>query len=214
MTMLLQQMQSLIAEINDVPVNHDVCNFLLQHLASQSNTDEQVLIAATDDGTELGIELGVYIDPAVLTRLQAHNPFAQLKDGNLADFCTALEGVSHFHYLVWCMERGRPVSLLELELQAEVDKYTVAQWLLMQQTQGYFPHGLHTRMFSQVSFVAELDESSLQRYQEANRHAAYYCQNNDQRFLRSRRRRFSQWLSELRQFYRCSHHAKLRRSIH
>jgi len=205
----LQQMQSLITTINDVPLNHEVEQFLLHH-SSDSRTDEQVLVATSDEGAELG----VYIDPEVLRRLQVNDPFDRLSDHNLADFCTALEGVSHFQYLVWCMEQGRSVSLLELELQAEVDKYTIAVWLLLQQTQGYFPHGLHTRMFSQVSFVAGLDKQSLRRYHEANRHAAYYCQNNDQRFLRCRRRQFHHWLMELREFYRCSHHTKLRRSTH
>src|SRR5438105_10769575 len=89
MKAMLQQMQSMIAEINDVPVNHDVRQFLLQRLAAPSTTDEQVLVTATDDGAELG----VYIDPAVLIRLQNNNPFEQLGDHNLADFCTALEGV-------------------------------------------------------------------------------------------------------------------------
>jgi len=210
MKAVLQQMQSMIAEINDVPVNHDIRQFLLQRLVNHSGTDEQVLVATTDDGAELG----VYIDPAVLTRLQNSDPFKQLSDHNLADFCTALEGVSHFQYLVWCMEHGRSVSLLELELQAEVDKYTLALCLLLQQTQGRFPHRLHPRMFLQVSFAENLDQSSLQRYREANRYAAYYCQNNDQRFLRSRQRKFNRWIRELREFYRCSHHAKMRRSMH
>jgi hypothetical protein len=205
----LQQMQSLITQINDVPLNHDVNQFLLAHV-DHLTTDEQVLVAPNDDGAELG----VYIDPMVLTRLQRNDPFEQLSDHNLADFCTALEGVSHFQYLVWCMERGRAVSLLELELQAEVDKYSAALWLLLRQTNGNFPHGLHARMFSQVSFIDGLDPESLQRYQEANRHAAYYCQSNDQRYLRRRRQQFSQWLVELREFYRCGHHTKMRRSMH
>lgn len=207
--MLLQHMQSLIAEINDVSVTHQVSEFLIAQGGSDA-ADEQVLVAPNDDGAELG----VYVDPAVLIRLQACNPFEQLCDSNLADFCTALEGVSHFQYLVWCMEHERSVSLLELELQAEVDKYTLALWLLLQQTEGCFPHGLHTRLFSQISFVNGLDRCGLHRYQEANRHAAYYCRGNDQRFLRCRQRRIECWMKELRDFYRCSHHAKLRRSMH
>lgn len=207
--MLLQQMQSLIAQINDVPVSHDVNSFLIGQ-AQAALADEQVLIAATSDG----VELGVYIDATVLTRLQTNNPLDHLCDDNLADFCTALEGVSHFQYLVWCMERSRSVSLLELELQAEVDKYAAAMWLLLQQTQGCFPHGLHPRMFSQVRFAAGLDQSSLHRYQEANRHAARYCRSIDQRYLRCRRHSVMQWMLELRGFYRCAHHAKLRRSMH
>ena len=60
---------------------------------------------------------------AVLRRLEATDPFERVTDDNLQDCCTALEGVSHFHYFVWSADRRRHVSLLELELQAEVDKY-------------------------------------------------------------------------------------------
>jgi hypothetical protein len=209
MNAMLAQMQSLLATINDVHISHDVNQFLVTR-PDCALTDEQVLISVSN----AGVELGVYIDSAVLMRLQGSNPFQQLDNANLQDFCTALEGVSHFQYLVWCMEHARTVSLLELELQAEVDKYTAAMWLLLQQTQGAFPHRLHARMFSQISFAQELDHISLQRYQEANRHAAYYCQALDRRYLRCRQRRIESWMLELRGFYRCGHHTKLQRSIH
>ena len=72
---------------------------------------------------------------------QRRDPLEALDEGNLADYCTALEGVSHFHYLVWSLARGRNVSLLELELQAEVDKYASAVALLTRQRAGRFPGG-------------------------------------------------------------------------
>jgi len=206
--MMLQQMQSLIARLNDVSVAHDVSHFLISRTQPVAS-DEQVYIVETDEGAELA----VYIDPVVLLRLQTHNPIEQLTDANLADFCTALEGVSHFQYLSWCIEHERPVSLIELELQAEVDKYTTALWLLLQQTSGYFPHGLHSRMFSQISYVKELNQIELKRYQDVNRHAANYCQHIDQRYLRGRQRRVEYWMRELGDFYRSSHHAKLRRTL-
>lgn len=216
-TELLAQMQRLLAEINDVPVTHDVNDFLITQPAqllsghdALLNTDEQVLIVQGDDATRIG----VLIDTAVLQRLHERNPLQRLSDENLADFCTVLEGVSHFQYLVWCIERMRTVSLLELELQAEVDKYALAICLLMQQTQGDFPAGLHQRMFTRVSFAPELDCVSRQRYEEANRHAARFCRGIDRRFLSCRRRRMAAWMMELRRFYRCDHHAKLRNSLH
>src|SRR5882757_5136644 len=196
---LLGEMQQLLASINDVAVTHDVNDFLitrpqqwLQVSGGQSpSTDEQVL-----------------------DRLARCNPLQCLSDANLADYCTVLEGISHFQYLIWCMERARPVSLLELELQAEVDKYAFAMWLLMQQTQGRFPDGLHLRMFTYIGFANDLDRESRQRYEEANRHAARFCRQMDERFLRCRRRRIAAWIGELRRFYRCDHHAKLRHSWH
>jgi hypothetical protein len=134
-----------------------------------------------------------------------------LDDGNLADYCTALEGVSHFHYLVWSLSRGRAVSLLELELQAEVDKYAVALALLTRQRAGDFPRALHARMFDAVRFFPQPDEVIRRRYELANRHAARYCRSLDERFLRPRQWRPDMWLAELRRFFRWGHQEKVRR---
>ena len=88
---------------------------------------------------EQGVRLGLFIESGVLDRLARRDPLQALDEDNLADFCTALEGVSHFHYLVWSLARGRNVSLLELELQAEVDKYATALALMTRQRAGCFP---------------------------------------------------------------------------
>ncbi len=85
------------------------------------------------------MRLGLFIDRDVLERLARRDPLEALDEHNLPDFCTALEGVSHFHYLVWSLARGRNVSLLELELQAEVDKYATAVALMTRQQAGRFP---------------------------------------------------------------------------
>ena len=63
----------------------------------------------------------------------------RLHDGNVADYWTALEGVSHFLYLAWNAGHDKPVSLLELEMQAEVDKYVASYWLMRRQFPGRFP---------------------------------------------------------------------------
>jgi hypothetical protein len=212
----LRRMQTLLAGLYDAPVEHDVGDFVLwdrrrvEEIAGphhSHDSDEQVFVI--EDGQ--GVRLGVYIDERVLARLERRDPTHALDDDNLADFCTALEGVSHFHYLVWSLSRGRPVSLLELELQAEVDKYAVALALLTRQRAGAFPRGLHARMFDAVSFFPQEDEISRRRYEEANRHAARYCRSLDERFLRPRRWRPDMWLAELRRFFRWGHQEKLRR---
>ncbi len=72
----------------------------------------------------------------MLRRLEGANPVGALNEGNLAEYCTALEGVSHFVYSTWRLDRDLPVSLLELETQAEVDKYAVTVFLLADQQGG------------------------------------------------------------------------------
>jgi len=210
--MLLRRMQSLLAGLYDAPVEHDAENFLvsdpqrLREVVGEPLSDEQVFVVEQDGE----VRIGLFIDQRVLDRLQRHDPLDALDEDNLNDFCTALEGVSHFHYLIWSCARGRSVSLLELELQAEVDKYATALALLTRQREGAFPGDLHARMFSSVSFLPELDEVSRRRYEEANRHAARYCRLLDQRYLHPRRRQPEKWLAELRRFFRCGHQEKIR----
>ncbi len=213
---LLGRMQSMLARLYDAPVEYDIHNFLLcdpsqvHALTGESpdaHRDEQVLILHEQDR----LHVSVYLDPGVLERLQRSDPLqCGLEENNLSDFCTALEGVSHFHYLMWSVSRGRTVSLLELELQAEVDKYASALTLLLQQRDGAFPRELHARLFSAVSFLPQDDPSVRRRYEEASRHAARFCRALDERYLISRRRRPEAWLGAMRRFFRSGHHEKIR----
>lgn len=214
--MVLRRMQALLTQLYDAPVDHDVDDFLvtdrgeLERLIgseAHQGSDEQVFLV--QEGNT--VRVGVFIDASVLERLHRDDPLQSLDDDNLHDYCTALEGVSHFHYLVWSLTRARSVSLLELELQAEVDKYASAVALLAQQRAGHLPQTLHARLFHAVSFLPGLDEISRHRYQEANRHAARFCRSLEERYLRSRRLRPELWLAELRRFFRCGHQEKIRR---
>ena len=211
---LLDRLQRLLAGINDVPLTFAVSDFhfgerarcgALLGRSMEPDEDEQVLISEREDETELG----VYIDGGVLNRLRRRDPLRQLGDDNLADFCTALEGVSHFQYLVWCIGNRRQLSMLELELQGEVDKYAAATCLLRQQGRADLPHGLRHRLFDQVRFAATLSADQRRRYEEANHVAAGFCQRLEQRFLRRQRFRPEAWLRALREFYRRPHHQKL-----
>ncbi len=213
---VLAQMQGLLARLYDAPVEHDVRDFLItdrrelkQQAGSEALTDEQLVIVepAGDSGT--AVQLALYVDAAVVARLQAANPFVRLDAANLADYCTAFEGVSHFHYVAWSTERSRPVSLLELELQAEVDKYAGALFLLTVQSGGCYPSRLHRELFGRVSYAGGLDAEHLHRYRLANHHAARFCRHLDDRYLRKRRVRAEAWLGALRRFYRSGQGEKL-----
>jgi hypothetical protein len=212
------QLQSLLADLYDAPVEHDVHDFLitsadqaaaLQEADSPPLTDEQLLIAQSD----AGVELGLYVDEAVLVRLAQRCPLATLDESNLADYCTVLEGVSHFHYVTWSAGHDRSVSLLELELQAEVDKYASALSLLLAQHEGRFPGDLFRRLFAGCSLLPHLTDAECRRYAEAHRCAARFCQRLEARFLRRRQARPRALLAELRTFYRLGRHAKLRHAL-
>lgn len=212
--MILRKMHSLLTRLYDTAVEHDVEDFLvtdrdaLRALLGEEpgDADEQVFVVEESEG----VRLGVFIDRDVLARLQRRDPWERLDEANLSDYCTALEGVSHFHYLLWCLGAARSVSLLELELQAEVDKYVSAVSLMTHQGNGRFPVALHARMFDAIDFLPSLDAASRRRYEEASRHAARYCRVLDERYLRARRLRPERWVAELRRFFRSGHPEKLR----
>ena len=166
--------------------------------------DEQVLVVADGDN----IDLAVYLNPTVLNRLRREDPLDELHDGNLSDFWTALEGVSHFVCLAWNAARNKQVTQLELELQAEVDKFVTTALLVAAQGDGKVPPDLHHWLFELPSVDDSLDEERTTRYTRANRYAGRYCLELIRRYLRDGRNR--SMMPELRRFYRFSQRRKIR----
>jgi hypothetical protein len=215
--MVLRGLQSLLGRLYDVELPYDVYDFLVtdRRAVCESENDrrvseEELLLAETADGA--GVAL--YLDPEVLRRLEAADPHHALTEHNLADYCTALEGVSHFVYSTWRLDRDLPVSLLELETQAEVDKYAITVFLLARQQGGAsYPAQVHARLFDRVSFDARLEPHQYERYRTAHRCAAHYCRRLERRFVNRGVARIEAMVRELRSFYRLRHAAKLRHAL-
>lgn len=155
---------------------------------------EQLLVAHTDDG----LELGLFVDHRALANLARNDPAHRLDTGNLGDFLLAVEGVSHFVYLVWRARAALQVSQLELELQAEVDKYVTC--LLTADADGTVSERLRRLLFDHVELADELDDTELDRYRAANENARRYSASLERRFVAPRR--VPEMLAELRRFYR------------
>jgi hypothetical protein len=216
--MLLSRLQSLIAGIYDVSVAHDVYDFLVTDrgrlpAAARGGTAEEELIVAqpADGGDEVALSL--YLDPALLRRLAREDPLLRLHAGNVGDWWTALEGVSHFLYLVWNAGHDRPVSWLELEMQAEVDKYVVSYWLLRQQSPGHFPAELRRLLFARTRIDPRLAAREAQLYREASRYAERFCGRLEHSLSRDSSGHSNVGapgavLAELRRFYRLTHARK------
>jgi hypothetical protein len=209
--MVLQQLQGLLAGIYDLPLRYDVYDFLftdrerLPAAARASGTDEQVLVR--EDGAEASV--GVYLDAQLLRRLAHANPLQTLNASNIADYWTALEAVSHFLYLAWHAGHDRGVSLLELELQAEIDKYVASWWLLAEQQPRHLPRELHPLLFERTRVDAALAGERADLYREANRYAARFCRRLERQLCGAEGVR-REALAELRRFYRLSRERKVR----
>lgn len=202
--MVVSQIQGLLAAIYDLPVVHEIGDFLftdrrlLPAELRANAADEQVLVS---EGSQ-SAAIGVFVDACVLQRLERTNPMRRLDGDNIADFWTALEGVSHFMYLVFNAGHDRPVSLLELELQAEVDKYVGSLWLLRAQGPARFPRELHRLLFERAQVDPLLAGERAGLYQRANGYAARFCRRLERQLTTRRNGLARDMLAELRRFYR------------
>ncbi|HEX4241839.1 MAG TPA: hypothetical protein VHZ53_10540 [Steroidobacteraceae bacterium] len=212
--MVLDSLQSMLARLYDVELCHDVCDYLItdrRYLGGRApcndaRAPEEELLLAEMPG---GAGVALYLDPGLLRRLEGADPLDTLTESNLADYCTVLEGVSHFVYTTWRLNRDLPVSLLELETQAEVDKFAVTVFLLARQQGGGYPREVHPRLFDRVRFDARLERDQYDRYRTAHRSAAHYCRKLEHRFVSRGELRVEPLLRELRRFYRLGSAAKV-----
>ena len=149
------------------------------------------------------LELGLFLDGDMLANLARHDPAAGLSEANFWDFCLAVEGVSHFIYVALCAASDRSVTALELELQAEVDKFVSCTLLSPERDTG----ALRERLYDHISLAADLDDTERARYRTANDEAHRYARSLDRRFIKSGQ--LGSMLAELRRFYRLSLTGKL-----
>jgi hypothetical protein len=182
---MLDGLQSLLADVYHVDLEHDVRDFLVTdpRFLSLSTTDDgrvtREKLLVHQDGDDL--DLALFLDDELLARLAERDPVAALGEENLADFCLALEGVSHFVYLAWNARADRSVTLLEMELQAEIDKYITARVLLARQQSAQLD-ALFQRLFAAPLFDDDLSPGELQRYRDATRYAGAYVRSLESRF--------------------------------
>jgi len=202
-------MQTCLAELYGLDVDYQINDFLVtdRQLAgdlggSQNAADEELLIVEESDAASVSL----FLEQNLVDRLERDNPLTSLNDRNLADFLVALEGVSHFTYFAFKAGRDQSVTLLELELQAEVDKFIAAVALLHSQGERV-PAGLHHWLFSLPRLRDGLDAVATERYERANHYAARYC---SKLWPQIRSRTGSQAVrDELRRFYRFPRELKI-----
>ncbi len=170
-------------------------------LVNQRRPREQLL--CVEEGGEMSLAL--FVDPHALANLAENDPSHQLGDHNLGDFLLVIEGVSHFIYAVCCARAERPVSQLELELQAEVDKYVTC--LLVTGPEHRQSAEWRERLFAEPHYDDDLDADERDRYRAANDNANRYAAFLETQFVA--RRRIPEMLGHLRRFYRDGLAAKL-----
>lgn len=207
---LLGRFQQGLQRLYDLEVEYAVQDFLItdRRLAGILAPDAphagaaERLLVQEGEGT---LDMSLFLDEALLRQLHEDDPDRRLHSGNLQSYLQVLEGVSHFLYLAWNASRDRSVTLLELELQAEIDKF-VSSLLLFSSQRGGAPERLHACLFDRPAYDEGLDRRTRDRYRDANRYAARYCMH----LLRQLgHQRFGALLGQLRRFYRLPQSRKL-----
>jgi hypothetical protein len=200
---MISRLQQHLTDIYQAGAGYDVRDYLITDPrlakcigadAMLSDSRETLLMSEDDEG----LALSLFLDGELLERLESANPMARLRAEFLDDLWQAVEGVSHFNCVVWKASQDRNVSLLELELQAEIDKFVSTMLLAVEQGRCDMLERLHGWLFDEVSFHDELDPEQLDRYRAANEYAARFCHALRRCLVED----VEQVLAELRRFYR------------
>lgn len=175
----LRQLQRHLTELYRLPRGEDVRAFvcdatLARQLAGEDAVSRgEALLVLEDDA---GSFVGLYLDDGALAR--SRSPSSWLEDeGSLPSSCLVAEGVSHFVMVQYRAAQEIPVSELELELQAEVDKWalgalgpTRSPRALEGFGAGLIQHRsrqMRRRLFSHAQLIDDADSERGERYQRA-----------------------------------------------
>ena len=200
---MLGALQQQLSDIYQLGRSHDVRDFMitdptlakvLGQDAMLGNSEETLLLSQDEEG----LSLSLFLDGDMLGRLESGNPLDKLRTELLDDLWKVLEGISHFNCVVWKATQDRSVSLLELELQGEIDKYVSTMLLALEQADSHLLNSLHGWLFDEVRYHDELDNEQLDRYRSANDYAARFCHGLQQQLIDDDQL----VLSQLRHFYR------------
>lgn len=200
-----------IDRIYDLELGLDIHDFLVdaETCARLGHSSARASVLVREHHARDELELGVYIGDAELERLSKIDLTAHIHPGSFELLVTAIEEVSHFAYLSFCASREKRVTQLELELQAEVDKFITATLLVASQNRGRVPTGFLDRLFGDFEVRSDLDAGTHERYAAAASFASRYCSYVVQDSLGHSSLRAL--LPELRSFYRMTQGGKIGR---
>lgn len=202
--MHLERIQTELQWLYDLELPHRVSDFLttdtdLARRLGGVNGDADETLFVRQSGSDT-VDVSLYIDAGVLRRLEERPADAPWDATALQDWWQALEGVSHFLCVAWRASCDRHISALEMELQAEVDKFLLtASTLAASHGNPSLPSLYHT-LFERTELRQGLRPELRHRYRRASQLAASYCQR-----LRQNHRIWpvdGELLRELRRFYR------------
>ncbi|MBK8169397.1 MAG: hypothetical protein IPK60_03520 [Sandaracinaceae bacterium] len=182
-----------------------VCDEATAREACGDGVDRREVLLVSEEPD--GYAVGLYVDEKAVLALQ-HAEDAWLDGKHFDAACLATEGVSHFVYLMFRAKNDEEVTQLELELQAEVDKY--ATGLLAGNGIGAIrarSQELRRMLFEQVEYIDDETTESGRRYRLATRLAARFALHLEEAYVA--KGDFVALSRALRRFYRLGGQQKI-----
>ena len=175
--MLLANLQSSIESQYDLELPYQIEHFVSsdreiatrladeQEVAGQARPalDEEVVFIRQQHDE---LEFTVFVDEALLSAVDKGQ-------SDLDGLCTVVEGVSHAVCLLWHAHHERQLRPIDLELQAEIDKFTILVDRLTCLPDG---RDLHRQLFADSRLIPEQGSELHSRYRTASQLASKYCQ--------------------------------------
>jgi hypothetical protein len=138
-------------------------------VGSPGGQGAKTMVRETTDG----VAACIYFPDSLIDRLEAHPPNRGVGQENLLEFATFVEEIDHLLMIAERSRDGRPISLFELELHANVSKHLVLTRFLA----GAAPRlaaerrlWLRHELFDGVRYCDD-DPATRQRYRDAARWA-------------------------------------------
>jgi hypothetical protein len=205
---MLARLQRRITELYDLELAVDVEDFLCDEETARSlggedatRRGEVLFVVEEEDGARVAL----FVDARDRRRFSG--------------WCRAAEGVSHFVYVAFRADHALEVSELELELQAEIDKWALGLFgsggaALAGRGAGLVAlrdrsRRLRARLFARAAYLDEEGTERGDRYRDAVRFASRYAQALETEHVA--RGRMDELSRELRRFYRLGLREKLER---
>ena len=213
--MLLNTVQQQFEKIYQLPPYFSIKDFLINQETLEKFKGEQnhhltnlnlkgfMLLLPEDDE----LSLAIYLNDQVMNNLYKYSPSQGLNENNIHDFCIMAEEVSHFLYITWKAQHSIQITNLELELQAEVDKFIICNFYCSNVNDRSNKLPLKELLFETFSLEKNLSKESKNRYYTASKLARHYCHFLEKHFIKKDHLR--QMMAEIRRFYRFSQTDKI-----
>jgi hypothetical protein len=122
-------------------------------LSKFSDNPQVIYVDEGQDAT-----MGIYLGPSLFRQIKKKS-----KIFSFQDFCVMAEEISHFIYLIWSKSNEKKINLLDLEVQAEIDKFILASEFFGSKEE------IFEKMFEKFNMRKNLQPEEEERYFTANR---------------------------------------------